>query len=213
MSFSDNKFNIHEKNRPKNNLFEEDEEILETLNISSNIYKNNVNTEINKLLSKENSNENINSQCDIGKREFESDFLGKKNKYIKKYKSDDSRLYGITFQSSSKSDLINIAVSSLNINTNNHISILSFSQEDIFNEDDNIDIINNNINSINNDSICLKSQVQCEFPVSSILFSPHEQNKNLLISTSDILRLYSFEEDKLSLKADFKKESKITVAL
>jgi WD repeat-containing protein 68 len=208
MSFSDNKFNIHEKIRPKNNLFEEDEEILETLNISSNIYKNNVNTEINKLLSKENSNENINSQCDIGKREFESDFLGKKNKYIKKYKSDDSRLYGITFQSSSKSDLINIAVSSLNINTNNHISILSFSQEDIFNEDDNIDIINNNINSINNDSICLKSQVQCEFPVSSILFSPHEQNKNLLISTSDILRLYSFEEDKLSLKADFKKRIK-----
>jgi WD repeat-containing protein 68 len=44
-----------------------------------------------------------------------------------------------------------------------------------------------------------------ELPVSSVLFSPHEQNKNLLISTSDILRLYSFEEGKLSLKYEFKK--------
>lgn len=121
MSFSDNKFNIHEMNRPKNNLSEEDEEILEALNLSSNIDKNNAN---NKLLSKENNNEIRDTQFEIGKREFESDFLGKKNKYIKKYKSDDSRLYGITFQSSAQSDLINVAVSSLNMNTNNNINNL-----------------------------------------------------------------------------------------
>jgi WD repeat-containing protein 68 len=195
-------------NRPKNTLSKEDEEILETLNLSSNIDKNNIN---NKLLIKENNKEITDSKYNIGKKEFESEFMGKKNKYIKKYKSGDSRLYGITFQSSVESDLINVAISSLNMDKNNNISILSFSQEDIFNEEDNINnvnIINKNINSINNDSIYLKSQVQCEFPVSSVLFSPHEQNKNLLITTSDILRLYSFEEDKLSLKADLKKKIK-----
>jgi len=199
MSFVDNnnKFNIKDINRSKNNLFEEDEEILEALNLSSNINKNNLN---NKLLSKENKNEIR-----------EDDFRENKNKFIKRYKSEDSRLYGITFQSSVESDFINVAVSSLNMNTNNNISILSFSQEDIFNEEDiiNKDNINiNNINSINNDTIYLRSQVQCDFPVSNILFSPHEQNKNLLISTSDILRLYSFEEEKLSLKVDFKKRIK-----
>ena len=207
MNFVNNKFNIKEMNR-LNNLSEEDEEILGTLNLSSNIDKNDAN---NKLISKENKNENIDNNYKIDKREFEDDSKGKNNKYIKKYQSDDSRLYGITFQSSVESELINVAVSSLNMNTKNNISILSFSQEDIFNEEDNVNIINNNINninSINNDSIYLQSQVLCDFPVSNILFSPHEQNRNLLIATSDILRLYSYEDDKLSLKADFKKRIK-----
>ena len=98
-----------------------------------------------------------------------------------------------------------MGVSSLNMNTNNNISILSFSQEDEkFNQEENI----NNINFINNNSINLKSQIQCEFPVSSILFSPHEQNKNLLISTSDLLRLYSYENEKLSFKMAFTKRRK-----
>ena len=119
-------------------------------------------------------------------------------------------MYGITFQSSIESNIINAAVLSLNMNKNNNISILSFSQEDLFNEEDNINFIYNlnninSINSINNNSVNLKSQVEMELPVSSVLLSPHEQNKNLLISTSDILRLYSFEEGKLSLKYEFKK--------
>ena len=119
-------------------------------------------------------------------------------------------MYGITFQSSIESNIINVAVLSLNMNKNNNISILSFSQEDLFNEEDNINFIYNlnninSINSINNNSVNLKSQVEMELPVSSVLFSPHEQNKNLLISTSDILRLYSFEEGKLPLKYEFKK--------
>jgi WD repeat-containing protein 68 len=128
-------------------------------------------------------------------------------------------LYGISFQSSIEEDIINVAVSSLNMNTNNNINILSFSQFDLKNENNEenyINIINindyndniNNINYVNNNSVILRSQVQCDFPVSSLLFSPHEQNKNLLASTSDILRLYSYEEEKLSLKVAFKKRRK-----
>jgi hypothetical protein len=60
--------------------------------------------------------------------EENNDFI-KNNKYIKKYKSNDSKLYGITFQSSIENNIINVAVSSLNMNTNNNISILSFYED------------------------------------------------------------------------------------
>ena len=215
MTFVGNEINEKEITKSNNNLSEEDEEILKKLNLSFN---NNKNLKINESLSKENENKIINSK-ESNSKIIEGDDNEKNNKYIKKYKSNDSRLYGITFQSSIESNTINVAVSSLNMNTNNNISILSFNQEDIIeeydNENDNINNINNinsinNINNINsiNSSIYLKSQVQCEFPVSSILFSPHEQNKNLLLSTSDILRLYSYDNDKLSLKVAFKKRRK-----
>ena len=124
------------------------------------------------------------------------------NKYIKKYKSNDSRLYGITFQSSLESNLINFAVSSLNMSKDNNISLLSFQQEDLDEEEK-----QNNIKNPEPSSIKLISQVKCEFPVSSILFSPHEQNKNLLISTSDKLSVYSYEEEKLNLKIAFIRET------
>ena len=127
-----------------------------------------------------------------------------KNKYIKKYKSNDSRLYGITFQSSIESNLINFAVSSLNMSKDNNISLLSFQQEDL-DEEEKED--QNNIKNQESSSVELKSQVKCEFPVSSILFSPHEQNKNLLISTSDKLSVYSYEEEKLNLKIAFIRET------
>jgi WD repeat-containing protein 68 len=126
------------------------------------------------------------------------------NKYIKKYKSNDSRLYGITFQSSIESNLINFAVSSLNMSKDNNISLLSFQQEDL-DEEEKED--QNNIKNQESSSVELKSQVKCEFPVSSILFSPHEQNKNLLISTSDKLSVYSYEEEKLNLKIAFIRET------
>ena len=215
MTFVGNEINEKEITKSNNNLSEEDEEILKKLNLSFN---NDKNLKINESLSKENENKIMNSK-ESNSKIIEGDDNEKNNKYIKKYKSNDSRLYGITFQSSIESNTINVAVSSLNMNTNNNISILSFNQEDIIeeydNENDNINNINNinsinNINNINsiNSSIYLKSQVQCEFPVSSILFSPHEQNKNLLLSTSDILRLYSYDNDKLSLKVAFKKRRK-----
>jgi WD40 repeat protein len=176
---------------------------LNSLNLSSNIEKSN----INNILPKENENKIIQT-----KESEESIGIESKNKYIKKYKSQNSRLYGITFQSSIESNLINVAVSSLNMNKNNNISILSFSQEDKFNDEDNINLYNlnniNRLNSINNNSIFLKSQIEMELPVSSILFSPHEQNKNLLMSASDILRLYSFDGENLSLKYEFKKRIK-----
>ena len=139
----------------------------------------------------------------------------KNNKYIKKYKSPDSRLYGITFQSSIESNIINFAVSSLNISKDNNISLLSFHQEELDDEEDdeekNTIETNSNKNNINlseNDSIKLKSQVKCNFPVSSILFSPHEENKNLLISTSDLLSVYSYEEEQLNLIVAFERKTK-----
>ena len=138
----------------------------------------------------------------------------KKNKYIKKYKSPDSRLYGITFQSSIESNIINFAVSSLNISKDNNISLLSFQQEELSDEEENnieTNSINNNTNNINipeNNQIKLKSQVKCNFPVSSILFSPHEENKNLLISTSDLLSVYSYEEEQLNLIVAFERKTK-----
>ena len=92
------------------------------------------------------------------------------------------------------------------MNTNNSITVAYFYQEGLVNDEENISekkIIDNNKNNIT-----MKSKVDCEFPVSSILFSPHEQSKNLLISTSDILRLYSYTNEKISLKAELTKRRK-----
>ena len=213
MSFVDKEINDKDIIKNSTNFSDEEIKILDTLNLSSNDSKN----KLNELLIKEKENKISNNE-ENSKIDLDVD-IEKNNKYIKKYKSSDSRLYGIAFQSSIESNLINVAVSSLNMNSNNNISILSFSEEDLINEineEDNINNINiyndinsiNKINSVNNISIFLKSQVQCEFPVSSIMFSPHEQNKNLLVSTSDILRLYSYDNENLSLKVAFKKRRK-----
>ena len=100
------------------------------------------------------------------------------NKFIKKYKTNDSRLYGITFQNSIESNIINFAVSSLNISKDNNIKILSFT-EDNFIENENYSETNIiNINDLGKNEIKLKSQIMSDFPVSSILFSPHEENKH-----------------------------------
>ena len=186
MSEEENK----EESKQNDIISDKDEELLKNLSINNNIdesYKDNP---------KKNEDE-------------------KNNKYIKKYKSPDSRLYGITFQSSIESNIINFAVSSLNISKDNNISLLSFHQEELDDEEDdeekNTIETNSNKNNINlseNDSIKLKSQVKCNFPVSSILFSPHEENKNLLISTSDLLSVYSYEEEQLNLIVAFERKTK-----
>ena len=171
-----------ENSKYNDNLSDKDEELIKNLKISIN------NKKFEESL-KEDDKEN--------KKE-------ENNKYIKKYKSNDSRLYGITFQSSLESNLINFAVSSLNMSKDNNISLLSFQQEDLDEEEKEE---HNNIKNPEPSSIKLISQVKCEFPVSSILFSPHEQNKNLLISTSDKLSVYSYEEEKLNLKIAFIRET------
>ena len=183
MSEEENKEEI----KQNDNLSDKDEELLNNLKISINDKITNDN-EINEI------------KIDENKIEAETN-----NKYIKKYKSNDSRLYGITFQSSVENNLINFAVSSLNISKDNNITLLSFQQEEL-NDEEEINI--NNIINYQSNQIKLKSQVKCEFPVSSILFSPHEENKNLLISTSDILSLYSYEEEQLNLKVAFKRRTK-----
>ena len=184
MSEEENKEEI----KQNDNLSDKDEELLNNLKISINDKITNDN-EINEI------------KIDENKIEAETN-----NKYIKKYKSNDSRLYGITFQSSVENNLINFAVSSLNISKDNNITLLSFQQEELNEEEEEINI--NNIINYQSNPIKLKSQVKCEFPVSSILFSPHEENKNLLISTSDILSLYSYEEEQLNLKVAFKRRTK-----
>ena len=185
MSDEENKEEI----KQNDNQSEKDEDILKNLNLSIN----------DKKLDNDEENED--------KKE-------ENTKYIKRYKSD-SRLYGITFQSSVESDIINFAISSLNISKDNNISLLSFKQEEVNDEDeeeskkeDKENINQNNIEEPDEGMIKLKSQVKCEFPVSSILFSPHEQNKNLLISTSDLLNLYSYEDEQLNLKVALKRKYK-----
>ena len=149
-----------------------------------------------------------NKNKDQSSKEIQKDKSEENNKYIKKYKSNDKRLYGITFQSSIESNIINFAVSSLNINEENNIKILSFIQEDIEEEEENtIDTNINNIKKSEDNNIKLKCQEKCDFPASSILFSPHEENKNLLISTSDILNVYSYENEKLIITATSKKKT------
>ena len=187
MSEEENK----EESKQNDIISDKDEELLKNLSINNN---------------------NIDESYKDNPKKNEDE---KNNKYIKKYKSPDSRLYGITFQSSIESNIINFAVSSLNISKDNNISLLSFHQEELDDEEDdeekNTIETNSNKNNINlseNDSIKLKSQVKCNFPVSSILFSPHEENKNLLISTSDLLSVYSYEEEQLNLIVAFERKTK-----
>ena len=194
MSFNENEINDNETiKQPNNNLSEEDEEILKTLGVSTNNKKDKLNESQSKDSQKADNNKENKSKIEEDEDKEED------NKFIKRYMSD-SRLNGITFQSSVEGDIINLAVSSLNMNSNNNISILSFCQEDKEEED--------NIINTNNNSITLKSKVECKFPVSSILFSPYLENKNLLISTSDLLYLYSYDNEKISLNAAFTKRRK-----
>ena len=182
MSKKENK----EESKQDDNLSDKDEELLKNLNSSINNKDESI---------KENQNKNEEEE---------------NNRYIKKYKSNDSRLYGITFQSSIESNIINFAVSSLNISKDNNISLLSFHQDDLDEDEEGNTLETNSNNIINseNSEIKLKSQVKCDFPVSSILFSPHEENKNLLIATSDLLSVYSYEEEQLKLKIAFKRKMK-----
>ena len=182
MSEEENKEEI----KQNDNLSDKDEELLKNLNSSINNKDESI---------KENQNKNEEEE---------------NNRYIKKYKSNDSRLYGITFQSSIESNIINFAVSSLNISKDNNISLLSFHQDDLDEDEEGNTLETNSNNIINseNSEIKLKSQVKCDFPVSSILFSPHEENKNLLIATSDLLSVYSYEEEQLKLKIAFKRKMK-----
>ena len=174
------------ESKQDDNLSDKDEELLKNLNSSINNKDESI---------KENQNKNEEEE---------------NNRYIKKYKSNDSRLYGITFQSSIESNIINFAVSSLNISKDNNISLLSFHQDDLDEDEEGNTLETNSNNIINseNSEIKLKSQVKCDFPVSSILFSPHEENKNLLIATSDLLSVYSYEEEQLKLKIAFKRKMK-----
>ena len=209
MSFTGKEINDNEAIK-QNNLSDEDEELLKTLN-TLNISFHKENNKIIDSSIKENDNKNNdNNENKIQEENIDEDNNEENSSYIKRYKSKDKRLNGITFQSSKESNIINVAVSSLNMDLNNNISILSFSQKDAIKENINEEENNLKNSNVNNNSLTLKSQIECSFPVSSICFSPHEQNKNLLISTSDILRVYSYENEVL-FKVGLTKKEKIIV--
>ena len=88
MSFVGNEINDKEVIKTNENLSEEDIKILETLNLSNNDKKN----KSNESLLKENENKIADSKENHSKIEEDDD--KEKDKYIKKYKSNDSRLYG-----------------------------------------------------------------------------------------------------------------------
>ena len=115
MSEEENK----EELKQNDNLSDKDEELLKNLKITINDKNTNEPLQDNEI------------KIDENKKEEEIN-----NKYIKKYKSNDSRLYGITFQSSIESNLINFAVSSLNISKDNNITLLSFEQEELDEEEE-----------------------------------------------------------------------------
>ena len=103
---------------------------------------------------------------------------------IKRYQTQFP-LYGITFQSTSSP--LTLALSTRELSSKDKIIILEL-QEDKFIE---------------------RVKVDCEFPPSSILFSPNSSNKDLLITTSDCLRIYKYSDLKLILQKEMQRNSKI----
>ena len=112
--------------------------------------------------------------------------------YVKTYTSD-SRLYSLSLQAN-KTDLA-LACSTMNVPSSpekpkNFIEVSKLSDEA--------------------SNFQKTSSIECEYPVSKVMFSPSEQNSNLLITTSDCLRLYNYSntEGKISLEATLLSKSK-----
>ena len=109
------------------------------------------------------------------------------NKYIKTFTSSKGNLYGITFQHSSPD--ITIATSTMNISPQNTLHILTSSDEAT--------------------ALTEVTSTSLPYPPSKLLFSPHEQNKNLLLASSDTLYLYNYANPSLSLLNTFKRTDQV----
>jgi WD repeat-containing protein 68 len=83
-------------------------------------------------------------------------------------------LYGMAFQ---KADLIRLAVSTLDRSTANKIEIL--------------DLVN--------DKLRLMSCEVQEYPITKLMWSPGANNSNMLASSSDIIRLFKYDEENCKL--------------
>jgi len=59
------------------------------------------------------------------------------------------------------------------------------------------------------EAVCFSKLFKACFPPSSILFCPNISNKDLLISTSDSLRIYKYSENKLTFQKEIKGNNKI----
>jgi WD40 repeat protein len=109
------------------------------------------------------------------------------SKYIKTFASSKGNLYGITFQYSSPD--ITIATSTMNISPDNTLHILTSTDEST--------------------ALTEVTSTSLPYPPSKLLFSPHEQNKNLLIASSDTLYLYNYTTPSISLLNTFKRTDQV----
>lgn len=123
--------------------------------------------------SKTESNDQLSSQKNSSFLESDSLCVIKEepSKYVKTYNSD-CNLFGLSFQSNKNK--IRMITSTMNISNENRIDLIEYCD--------------------NEDKIYKKSSINTSFPCTKVMFSPEEQNKNLFISTSDNLNLYSYNE-------------------
>lgn len=104
---------------------------------------------------------------------------------ILNYESD-LPVYSMSFQTN---NIERIALSSLDMSTNNKIDILR----------------------MQNDRLILEASETHQFPISKIMWCPYMKNNNIFGATSDYLRIYKFDEEtgKVEKKAElFNKKSK-----
>lgn len=105
--------------------------------------------------------------------------------YLKTYESF-YRLYGLSFQNNKSK--VRVAVSSLEIEKENYIEVIDY--DDI------------------GDKLRKTASIQVEYPPTKIMWSPTYNSNNVLATTSDVLRLYKYNETsgKLNLACSLTKQ-------
>jgi WD repeat-containing protein 68 len=96
----------------------------------------------------------------------------KNSEFVKTY-SSSTKLYGVSFQTNEKE--LRAAVSSIECNNNNRIEVVEYNQEA--------------------DRLRRTAVENIEFPCSKIMWSPSLNNNSLIATSSDIVRLYKFDEN------------------
>lgn len=147
------------------------------------------------------------------------------NKYIKKHTFDYERIYGMSFQSDDTYDRITYAISSMNSNSDNEICVVSLCNDfkdgnkdtsDSISEE-NMDALNQKMSDINIEEDIKKEEepeanisneitcsVKTQYPSSSIKFCPYPSKKDLLITTSVDMKVYSYNEGAIAQSTSLK---------
>lgn len=159
---------------------------------SANIYEHEIqfDKQYNKdsnIINNINLTENSLSKKDNPLQENNADLFSvksTKNKFIKEY-TTDINLYGLSIQNNSAS--FRIAASSLESTTENKIEIIEYFKDQ--------------------DKLKRLTSENTLYPQSKISWSPKKENNSLLAASSDILRIYKFNElnSNLNLVCEFNK--------